>query len=105
MSVRKADAFIADVERQFDWYVVNANLDIAERYLDAVKATIWLLEQHPEIGPHGGFSHPRLRNWRFFLVFRPFKKHVLFYEIDGSDLIMRRAMHGSRDLPKRLLEG
>jgi plasmid stabilization system protein ParE len=104
MSVRRTDAFIADVERQFDWYVLNANPEIAEQYLDAVKTTVRLLEQHPQIGPPGGFFHPRLRDWRFFLIFRPFKKHVLFYEIDGHDLIMRRVMHGSRDLPKRLLE-
>lgn len=52
----------------------------------------------------GGFTHPRLRDWRFFVVFRPFKKYVLFYEIVGEEVIMRRAMHGHRDLPGRLLE-
>jgi hypothetical protein len=31
MSVRKSDDFIADVERQFEWYEVNADWDIAER--------------------------------------------------------------------------
>jgi plasmid stabilization system protein ParE len=43
MSVRKTDEFIADVERQFEWYALNANWEIAERYLDAVEATIQLL--------------------------------------------------------------
>jgi hypothetical protein len=32
MSARKSDDFISDVERQFEWYVVNANWEIAERY-------------------------------------------------------------------------
>ena len=31
MSARKSDDFIADVERQFEWYAVNANWEIAER--------------------------------------------------------------------------
>jgi hypothetical protein len=31
MRVRKADDFIADVERQFDWYVAKAGWDIADR--------------------------------------------------------------------------
>ncbi len=104
MSVRKSDDFIADVERQYEWYVVNADRDVAEHYLAAVEATCHLLGQHPQLGPHGGFVHPRLRDWRFFVVFRPFKKHILFYEVDGGDAVMRRALHGHRDLPRRLLE-
>jgi plasmid stabilization system protein ParE len=104
MNLRKTDDFIADVERQFEWYVANAGWAVADRYLDAVEATCHLLGQHPLLGPRGGFSHPRLREWQFFIVFRPFKKHVLFYETTAEDVVMRRAMHGHRDLPERLLE-
>jgi len=39
MSVRKTDEFIADLERQFEWYALNADWEIAERYLDAVETT------------------------------------------------------------------
>lgn len=104
MSVRKSDEFIADVERQFEWYGIHAGWDLADRYLDAVESTCRLLGQHPLLGPCGGFTHPRLSDWRFFVVFRPFHKHVLFYEIAGGEVVMRRAMHGQRDLPRRLLE-
>jgi hypothetical protein len=55
MNVRKSDVFLADVERQYEWYALNADLEIAERYLEAI-------------------------------------------------LIMHRALHGHRDLPRRLLE-
>jgi plasmid stabilization system protein ParE len=104
MSVRKSDDFIADVERQFEWYAVNAGWGVARRYLDTAEATCRLLGQHPQLGPRGGFAHPHLRDWRFFVVFRPFNKHVLFYEVVGDDVVMRRAMHGHRDLPRRLPE-
>src|SRR6266516_3311681 len=104
MSVRKSDDFIADVERQFEWYVLKAGWDVGERYLAAVETTCQLLGQHPGLGPRGGFTHPLLRDWRFFVVFRPFKMHVLFYELSGDDVVMRRAMHGHRDLPRRLLQ-
>jgi plasmid stabilization system protein ParE len=104
MSAQKSDDFISDVERQFEWYAVNASWEVAERYLDAVEATCLLLGQHPLLGPHVGLTHPRLRDWRFMVVFRPFQKHVLFYEVNGGDVVMRRAMHGQRDLPRRLLE-
>jgi plasmid stabilization system protein ParE len=104
MSVQKSDVFISDVEKQFEWYAVNANWDIADRYLEAVEATCQLLGQHPRLGPCAGFSHPRLRDWRFIVVFRPFQKHILFYEIEGDGILFRRAMHGHRDLPRRLAE-
>jgi plasmid stabilization system protein ParE len=43
MNVRRTDAFIADVERQFEWYSANAGWEVADRYLDAVEATCRLL--------------------------------------------------------------
>jgi plasmid stabilization system protein ParE len=104
MSARKSDDFISDVEGQFEWYATNANWEIAESYLNAVETTCQLIARHPQLGPCAGFSHPRLRDWRFIVVFRPFQKHVLFYETDGDDVLLRRAMHGHRDLPQRLVE-
>lgn len=104
MNVRKSDYFIADIEQQFEWYAVNADWDVAERYLAAVEATCHLLEQHPQLGPLGGLKNSRLRDWRFFVIAHPFKKHVLFYELIGNEVLMRRAMHGHRNLPQRLLE-
>lgn len=32
MSVRKTDDFIADVERQFEWYAVNGGREVSERW-------------------------------------------------------------------------
>jgi plasmid stabilization system protein ParE len=104
VSARKSADFISDVERQFDWYVINAGWEIANRYLDAVEATCRLLGQHPLLGPRAGLTHPRLCDWRFIVVFRPFQKHILFYEVTSDDAVLRRAMHGHRDLPRRLLE-
>ena len=104
MSVRKSEDFIADVEQHYEWYAINTGWEVAERYLDAVSATCRLLGQYPLLGRRGDFSHTRLRDWRFFVVCRPFKKHVLFYELIDGDVVMRRAMHGHRDLPRRLIE-
>ncbi|MGA3182455.1 MAG: type II toxin-antitoxin system RelE/ParE family toxin [Verrucomicrobiota bacterium] len=104
MNVRKTDDFIADIEQQYDWYVANADWDVADYYLDSVQATCQLLGMQPGLGPLAGFAHARLRDGRFFLVFRPFRKHVLFYEIRSGEVVKRRAMHGHRDLPGRLLE-
>lgn len=104
MSLFKSDVFLADVEHQFEWYVTQAGWEVADRYLLAVEATCLLVERHPLLGPAGRFRHPRLRDWRFMVVFRPFQKHLLFYEVNGDRVILRRAMHGHRNLPQRLTE-
>jgi len=104
MSVRKTDAFLSDIERQYEWYAINAGWEVADRYLDAVEAACHLLSLQPNLGPLGRFTHPKLRTWRFFLALRPFRKHILFYEIVAGEVVLRRAMHGHRDLPRRLLE-
>jgi len=104
MNVRKTDAFLADVELQYEWYVLKAGWDVADRYLAAVESVCRLLSQQPNLGPLGGFANPKLRAWRFFLVFRPFRTHILFYEILPDEVVLRRAMHGHRNLPRRLLE-
>lgn len=104
MNVRKTDVFLADVERQYEWYLTHAGAEVADRYLDAVEAVCRFLSRQPQLGPPGGFTHSRLRSWRIFPVLRPFQKHILFYEIIAEEVVLRRAMHGHRDLPRRLPE-
>ena len=104
MNLRKTETFITDVDRQFDWYREKGGWGLADRYLRAVEASCNFLASYPLIGPGFRTKQPRLQGWRFLLVFRPFSKHLLFYEVVGNDVIMRRAMHGSRNLKKRLLE-
>jgi len=67
MTVRKSDDFIADLDCQFQWYADNASWEVAESYLAAVQAACRLLEQYPLLGPCGGFTHQRLREWRSFV--------------------------------------
>ena len=104
MNLRKADDFIADIELQFQWYAERAGWAVAERYLAAVEATCALIGRQPLLGPVAGLTHPRLAAWRFFVVSRPFHRHVVFYEIDDGAVLMRRGLHGHRDFPRRLLE-
>ena len=104
MNVRKTDVFIADVERQFDWYAVNASWQIAEHYLAAIEASCAFVGHYPSLGSRGGLAHWRLREWRFAMVFRPFQKHLLFYEVTLDYVVMRRASHGHRNLPRTLLD-
>ena len=79
-------------------------LGCCERYVKAVEVTCELIGKHPLLGPLAGLAHPRLCKWRFIVVFRPFQKHILFYEMNESGVALRRVMHGHRNLPERLLE-
>jgi hypothetical protein len=39
MSVLRSEIFISDVEHQFQWYIANANGEVAEGYLQSVEAS------------------------------------------------------------------
>jgi plasmid stabilization system protein ParE len=103
MNLRKADYFIADAELQYQWYAEHAGWDVADRYLAAIAATCALIERQPLLGPVAALNHPQLAHWRFFVVVGPFHRHVLFYEVADGEVILRRVLHGSRQLPQRLL--
>jgi len=92
-----------DMALQYLWYLENADLDVAERYLLAVHETILRIAEWPEMGCRRHFQAPELAGVRSTQVKKPFERHLLFY-IDRNTLRIERVMHGARDLPNRLLE-
>lgn len=100
----KAAEFLADYEGRFDYYAYEAGEDVAWRFEQAVIATLTSLSLHPELGRRRRFRHPRLAGLRSFRVEPPFNKAILFYRATEKHLEAWRLMHGSRDLPRRLLE-
>ena len=104
MNVRRADDFITDAELQFEWYAEHAGWEVADSYLAAVASTCALIGRQPLLGPIAALKHTRLAKWRFFVVIRPFHRHVIFYELSDDSVIVRRILHGHRYRQKRLLE-
>ena len=102
--IAQSDDFWADLQRQVDWYRDFAATDVAERYADAVEATLNGLAKTPGIG------RPRFINWaelsgiRSGRVQRPYNRHLIFYRFDDRTLFAERVLHGARDLPRRLLQ-
>lgn len=92
-----------DMTLQYRWYLENAGMDIAEKYLAAVDQTIHRLTEQPELGTRRHFAAPELAQIRSIQIMRPFAQHLLFYWF-GDSLLIERVMHGARDLPQRLLE-
>ena len=73
LPIRRSDWFIGDLEHYADWYQSQASWEVAERYLQAVSATMTRLADMPGLGRRARFSAPRLRNLRCFPLDQPFE--------------------------------
>ena len=104
LSLHRANDFNRDFDLQYRWYLEHANESVAERYLNAVKATLDLLATQPDLGRRRKFRHPELRDIRSFRVVSPFGVHLIFYRHSATELFAERVMYGGRDLPRRLIE-
>jgi len=94
----------ADLTHQYRWYLDNASVEVAERFLAAFDATVATLAEHPGLGRSRRFRAPELAGVRSFPVGGRFGVHLIFYRVTGQTLGIERIMHGARDLPRRLLE-
>ena len=98
------DDFPSDVAAQARWYARQRDEALALDYACAVEATLEFLAQHPELGTPCNYPEPQLAGLRFYLVEKPFNRHLVFYRISGADLEAFRVVPGARDLPRRLLD-
>jgi len=104
LGIRQSDYFWADLLKQVDYYRDHAGPEVAERYVDAVEATLQELANTP------GLGRPRFRDWpelagiRSWRVQKPYHRHLIFYRGDDKTLTAERVVHGARDLPRRLLQ-
>jgi toxin ParE1/3/4 len=93
-----------DFQAQYEWYLLQAGEEVAERFLTALEATLKLLQEQPGLGRRRRFRHQALRNLRSYRVGRPFEQILIFYRLTESTVEIFRIMHGMRDLPRRLVE-
>jgi toxin ParE1/3/4 len=104
LALQRSDDFNCDFDLQYRWYLEQAGEGVAERYLDAMLATLRLLATQPNLGRRRKFRHPALRGIRSFRLASPFQVHLIFYRHNSSELFAERLIHGARDLPRRLVE-
>lgn len=93
-----------DLSHEYRWYLDRAGFDVAERYLAAFDTRVKELAARPGLGRLRRFQSPELTGIRSIAVTVPFDRHLIFYRADGTHLSIERVMHGTRDLPKRLVE-
>ncbi len=97
MSLRVAytDDFPADVAAQARWYARMRDEELAVNYARAVETTLEFLAQNPLVGALCRFPEPQLAELRFYLVEKPFGRHLIYYRISGEELVAFRVVPGS----------
>jgi len=103
-SVSIAGRAEADLTHQYRWYLDNAGVKVAERFLEAFDGTVARISKHSELGRLRNFRAPELAGIRSVAVGGSFGVHLIFYRTTRTELSIERVMHGARDLPRRLLE-
>lgn len=104
LRLHRSDYFNREFDAQYRWYLDKEDVELAERYLAAVLATLNTLTFQPGLGRPRNFRNPALRGLRSFRVKTPFDSHLIFYRHIDFDLFAERIMHRSRDLQRRLRE-
>jgi plasmid stabilization system protein ParE len=102
--IHQSNYFWADLQGQVDWYRDCAGSELAAAYVDAIQATLQQLARAPGLGRLRFRDWPELAGLRSWRVQKPYHRHLIFYRFDEQTLFAERAIHGARDLPRRLLQ-
>jgi toxin ParE1/3/4 len=92
-----SDAAVADILEQADWYTVQSGPALAQRWEKAVTSAVLRVLRTPVAGTPCIFRPAELRNIRRTPI-AGFPKHLLFYRIHGTEILVLRVVHGARDL-------
>src|SRR3954463_10355026 len=104
LNVILADDFTQDLDLQQDWYTKQRDEKLGLAYVTSVEMTLARLAEHPTFGTVCRFRHQKLAGLRRCVVDKPFQSNLVFYRVEGGDLIGFRVISGWRDLPRRLLD-
>lgn len=97
-TLRVLPAADRDIDAAADYYLLEAGVDIALRFMEAVEATFTRLVEHPDAGALVKLQVPELQEHRFRVV-PGFADYLVFYRTTPTALEVTRVLHGARDLP------
>jgi plasmid stabilization system protein ParE len=100
MTVQRSKRFDTDLERQFRWYLLEADLHpadalaLAARFAEAVDAALDVLGRSPEIGRRRFGTCPDLAGTRSWRVRKPFHRFIIFYRVESGIVSAERLLEG-----------
>jgi toxin ParE1/3/4 len=102
LKIIRAEEVVRDVA-DIHLFIAMDNPAAADRFLDALRASLRILTQWPEVGPRYQSNRPGLSGLRFWPV-RRFTNYLIFYRVTAAprQLHIIRVLHGARDVPLEL---
>lgn len=96
MKVVKQQRFLLDLAEELTWLKDNAGADVAERWYQALQATIQFIKRNPHVGREREDLTPAgIRSWRI----RGFPRWLIFYGVkDGKKVVFFRVRSGTMNL-------
>ncbi len=93
MSHRRSPLAVSDLDDI--WYYVasqSGSMEVADRLIGTIADRFLLLASYPHLGrPRDEDLRPGLRSF-------PVGEYVIFYRIDGEDVVILRVLRGSRNI-------
>ncbi len=92
MAYRLSPRAQADID-EIAYYVAveSGNLETADRFLQSTYRRLLFLAQYPHAGRQRDDLRPGLRLF-------PSGRYVVLYRVEGTDILIQRVVHGSRNL-------
>lgn len=81
----------ADLDELWFYVASDRSIEAADRLVDALTARFVLLSAYPRAGRRRDMLRPGIRSL-------PVAPYVVFYRIEGDDVLIQRVVRGSRDL-------
>jgi len=94
--------FLLDLEQQFQWYVHESKLDLADaielaqKFKIAVLDTVEFLLRNPGIGRKRFPQFADLQGTRSWRVDPPFNRFLIYYHVEGGCFYIDRLIEGHR---------
>lgn len=102
LALVQSEDFLLDVEQQFDWYVHESKLDLADaielaqKFKIAILDTFEFLLRHPGAGRRRFPQFTDLQGTRSWRVNRPFDRFLIYYHVQADTLFIDRLIEGHR---------
>ena len=92
----KRPRFLLDLAEELTWLKDNAGMEVAERWYEALLATIQFIKKNPLIGRERKDLTPAgIRSWRM----RGFPRWLIFYAVtDREKVVFYRVRSGTMNL-------
>jgi len=82
---------------QTDWWEAQADRNLAQRWQEAVTATLLRIARRPGTGARPTFTVDELRDTCRMPV-AGFGQTLIFYQSRAAEILVLRVLHGARDL-------